>query len=153
VGDGMSKATLEKRIDGSFVTATPQDAEVMQRLKIGDGVVVEFKVMRNYKFHKKYFALLNLAYESWETAEGAPEKNFQQFRDDITILSGHYIQVVRVDNSVRTIAKSVSFASMDADEFERLYDKTCTVLINRILTTYTRPDIDRVINQISEFAT
>ena len=42
---------------------------------------------------------------------------------------------------------------MDADEFERLYDKTCTVLINRILTTYTRPDIDRVINQISEFAT
>lgn len=149
----MSKVTLEKRLDGSFVPATPQDAEAMQRVKIGDGITVEFRRMRNYEFHKKYFALLNLAYDAWETKEGAPEKNFHQFREDITILSGYYIQVYRVDDSVRTIAKSISFGSMEADEFEKLYDKTCDVLIKRILTTYTRPDIDRVINQISEFAT
>ena len=148
----MSKAILEKRIDGAFVPLTPEDAEALKRVKIGNGIAIEFKVPRNYQFLKKYMKLISFAFDNFEPLEGAPEKNFKRFRDDITILSGHYIETPRVDGSVRIEAKSVAFANMEEDEFNVLYDKTCTVLIKFVLKRYTRDDIDRVINKIAEFA-
>lgn len=147
----MTDITLEKR-PGCFVPATLQDEQKLDRIKIGDCITVPFKAKRNGQFHKKFFALLEYAFSIWEPEEGLPEKNFERFRKDITILAGYYHEVPRIDGTTRVTAKSISFAKMDEDEFSLLYESTITTLLKFVLKNYTRDDINRVLNNVAEFA-
>jgi hypothetical protein len=87
--------------------------------------------------HKKYFALLKIAYDNWSPGEinskyGVPMKNFERFRKDVAILTGHFELVIRVDGSSRPEAKSISFSKMDQIEFDKLYSKTIDLMIKNI---------------------
>lgn len=52
---------------------------------------------------------------------------------------------------VRLIAKSISFGSMGQDEFTALYDAVANVILSRVLRTYTREDLDTVVEKILGF--
>jgi len=149
-----------KKVTG--VTIVPEDkesADFIDKLKINEVITAEFKKPRNYKFHKKYFALLNFAYENWEPEalqdakwdNVIPEKSFNRFRKDLIILSGHYDAVYRVDGSVRIEAKSIAFNKMNEETFAELYDATINVILKKILTNYSREDLDKVVEQLEEF--
>ncbi len=47
----------------TLVAASDHDAELLKYIKIGSPTRMVFKRVRNYEFHKKYFALLNLAFD------------------------------------------------------------------------------------------
>ena len=109
--------------------------------------------------HKKYFALLNLAFENWEPGEidskyGKPMKNFDRFRKDVAILTGHYDLVIRVDGSSRPEAKSISFAKMDQSEFEGLYSKTIDLLVEKIYgkDNMTPEQMDKLVMEFIRFS-
>ena len=100
-----------------------------------------------------------MAYENWEPGEidskyGKPMKNFDRFRKDIAILTGHYDLVVRVDGSSRPEAKSISFAKMDQVEFDRLYSKTIDLLIDKIYgrENMTEEQIDKLVMEFIRFS-
>nr|WP_315249239.1 DUF1367 family protein [uncultured Duganella sp.] len=132
-------------------------AAFIQKMKAGELTHADFKRVRNYKFHKKYFALLDFAFEQWEprdglTYQGMPvAKNKERFRKDLIILAGFYESTVNLRSEVRLEAKSISFGLMDEMEFEQLYNATVDVVLRRILTRYTRQDLDNVINQLLAF--
>lgn len=132
-------------------------AAFIQKMKAGELTHADFKRVRNYKFHKKYFALLDFAFEQWEpngelTYQGIPvAKNKGRFRKDLIILAGFYESTVNLRSEVRLEAKSISFGLMDEVEFEQLYNATVDVVLRRILTRYTREDLDEVINQLLRF--
>ncbi|SDF79615.1 MULTISPECIES: DUF1367 family protein [unclassified Duganella] len=132
-------------------------AAFIQKMKAGELTHADFKRVRNYKFHKKYFALLDFAFEQWEprdglTYQGMPvAKNKERFRKDLIILAGFYESTVNLRSEVRLEAKSISFGLMDEIEFEQLYNATVDVVLRRILTRYTRQDLDEVINQLLRF--
>jgi hypothetical protein len=132
-------------------------AAFIQKMKAGELTHADFKRVRNYKFHKKYFALLDFAFEQWEPSgelayKGMPvAKNKERFRKDLIILAGFYESTVNLRSEVRLEAKSISFAQMDEVEFEQLYNATVDVVLRRILTRYTRQDLDNVINQLLAF--
>lgn len=136
-----------------------QTADFIDRLKYSQIFTADFKRPRNYLFHKKYFALIKYAYENWEPQEFkdaewkgvVPEKSFDRFRKDLIILSGRYHAVYRVDGSVRIEAESISFASMSEESFAELYDATINVILKKILTNYSREDIDKVIETIEGY--
>jgi len=146
----------------------PADAEaagIWKKHKLGSIVRSETTAMRNYRFHKKLFALLNLGFEYWEPAEidckhGVPEKNFEQFREDTIILAGFYKIHYRLDGSFRPKAKSISFARMGNDEFESLYQKVLTVLVKNIQKFSTfgadeesrKVEVNRVVDELLRFA-
>jgi hypothetical protein len=48
-------------------------------------------------------------------------------------------------------AKSISFGLMDEVEFEQLYNATVDVVLRRILTNYSKQDLENVINQLLAF--
>ena len=101
---------------------------------------------RNYKFHKKFFALLNLAFNHWNpepvmTRHGQAQKCRDQFREDLIILSGHYVITRRLDGTERIRAKSIKFSNMDEEEFTVLYDSIVTVIIQKILIGWTVEEI------------
>lgn len=150
------KFHMRKDAGGVLLPADDEAAENLRKIKTGSYVVVEVKRENNYKFHKKLYALANLAYEAWEPVKkehkGVPIlKNFDQFREDITILAGFYETRVRLNGEVRFIAKSWSFARMPDDEKDRLYNGIINVVLSNILTNYTRDDLDNVVNQVLSF--
>lgn len=136
----------------TLMPATDHDAQLLQHIKIGQPTRLTFKRVRNYEFHKKFFALLNLAFDYWEPPENnVGEKNFEQFRADIIIKCGFYHQWIRLDGSTRVMPKSISFGSMSEDEFERLYAKAIDVIIKHVLENYTEEMLRSVVDQIEAF--
>jgi hypothetical protein len=153
----MTEIVLLKTPSGALVPCDPQAAEYIAKLRLGTGVRVKVTKQRNVQFHRKFFALLNLAFEAWEPTQkeykGTPiAKNFEQFRNDVTVLAGHYETSVTLKGEVRLTAKSISFGNMDADTFDALYSSVIDVVLARILTKYTRDDLDTVIENVLRFA-
>lgn len=150
------KIVLTKAPGGVLVPIDQQAVEYLAKLKLGAGVTVEIKQHRNPGHHRKFFALLNLAFESWEPAgteyKGERvQKNFEQFRNDLTVLAGHYETAITLKGETRLTAKSISFANMAQVEFDKLYSSVIDVVLARVLTNYTRDDLDQVIEKILRF--
>lgn len=130
------------------------------KLDAGEISFLDFIIPRNGKFHRKYFALLDVGYDCWEPSRKrksykgmAVEKSREQFREDITILAGYYEQTFNLKGEMRLRAKSISFANMDDIEFERLYQATVTVLLREVCHNYKdRAELDSVVDQMMRFA-
>jgi hypothetical protein len=109
----------------------------MDGIKIGAEVHGNMRQKRILWKHRKYFALLKIAYDNWTPGEinskyGVPMKNFERFRKDVAILTGHFELVIRVDGTSRPEGKSISFSKMDQIEFDELYSKTIDLLVKNI---------------------
>lgn len=162
----MTELFLLKTPHG-LVPSADSDAAIMDKWRTGDLIKCEVSRPRNPQFLRKFFVLLNYAFDSWEPSynldtlpsgmriskDSAPEKHFDRFRKDITIACGHYELVVNIKGDVRAEAKSISFASMDEDQFSELYESAITYLIKHaILTNQDRDEVDAVVEQLLSFA-
>ena len=152
----MTAIVLAKAAGGALIPLDQQAVDFLAKLKLGAGVTVEIKRHRNPGFHRKFFALLNLAFESWEPVAATYKgqvvgKNFDKFRNDITVMAGHYEMAVNLRGEVQLTAKSISFGSMEQEDFEALYSDVVNVILAKILKSYTRDDLDNVIDQILGF--
>lgn len=153
----MTEITLMRTPQGYLVPADQQSMDAVAKLKAGVGIRASFKKENHLPFHRKLFALANIGYDAWEPQDlqykgAVVQKNFDQFRDDITILAGFYTASMRLDGTVRLSAKSWSFASMSQDEREVLYSAIINVLLAHVLTRYTRDDIDAQVESVLRFA-
>jgi Protein of unknown function (DUF1367) len=151
--------------DGRLHGLTAADEAARQQFKrmtneLGDGEMVRLSYARprNTKFHRKFFAMLNVGFEHWEpsrkhrTHKGKPiTKNFERFREDITILAGFYEQTIDLKGRMKLTATSIAFANMTEDEFEGLYNAVAQVLLTQVLTNYQRNDLDRVVEELIRF--
>lgn len=149
--------TLIKLASGALMPYDDESAEQVRKIRTGSLVHAKATRVRNYEFHKKFFALIGLAYDIWvETVpkmeyKGQPvQPNKTRFRKDATILAGFYTSTVSLKGDVRLDAKSISFASMDESEFEKLFSSFINVILTKILTNgqlteqQIRDHVDRV---------
>ena len=100
-----------------------------QKLKIGWEGEVTFVQKRNYLFHKKYMALINMAFQNQEKFN-----NVTHYRKYLTCKAGFYT-AYETDKGTFIEADSISFASMDELEFSDLYSKMIDVIIQEIGVT------------------
>lgn len=151
------KCFLRKLTGGVFRPDGEEDAEAMKMVPVGGVIKVEWHRPRNYQFHKKFFAMLQVGFDAWEPPEkeykGLPvQKNFERFREDIIISAGFYDVAVNIQGEVRAVAKSISFGKMTEEEFGTLYNAVATVLLQKVLQNYTQADLDSVVEELSGFA-
>lgn len=152
---------FQKGHGGILIPADAAAQEFVTPIKLGADVWGEFRRARNAKFHRKFFALLDLAFETWEPVAGASEyrgkpieKNKERFRAEILILSGHYDAVYSIKGDVRLIPKSISFTSIDDVEFERVYRGVLNVVWAQIMknSRYSSPnEVDNIVNRLIGF--
>lgn len=152
----MAEIVVIKTSGGLLAPADQPTADYLAKVRVGEVVKVKATRMRNPGHHRKFFALLNFAFDAWEPVEklykGEPvQKNFEQFRADVVILAGYYDTAIRLNGDTRVTAKSISFGSMGQDEFDSLYSATVDVILARILKSYTRADIDQVVERLLAF--
>jgi hypothetical protein len=161
------RAAMERVMFGGYIDGMgPDDKTAWKRfwgrfkkLDAGELVKVSFKVERNGPLHRKFFALLNVGFEAWEPQrkhkqhKGIPvAKNFEQFREDVTILAGYFEQTFDLRGHMKLKAKSISWASMGQEEFEGLYSAVADVLLAKVLVTYKgRDELDEVIEKVLRF--
>ncbi len=126
------------------------------KMEPGELVSAEMVFPRNPRFHRRLFALLTIGFDAWEPGDGKTHKgmeirkDFERFREDITILAGFYDATYNVDGGVSLSAKSISYANMDDAEFERVYSAIADVLLQQVLTRYAgRAELDDVVNRMA----
>ena len=150
------KGTFEILANGMLIPANDETREFIRKKKLGTGISGEFKQIRNYNFLRKYMALMNIGYDAFEPEIAeykgqVVEKNFDRFRHDITIMAGYYTFTTDINGEVKAVAKSISFGSMEEEEFSVLYSKTIDVLLRKVLTEYTKDNLENVVDQVIGF--
>jgi Protein of unknown function (DUF1367) len=127
-------------------------------LEAGECVKIEWKKPRNPRFHRKMFALLNLGFEAWTpdrkhfSYKGRViEKDFDRFRRDVVIQAGFFRQVFDSHGRMILEAESLSYSSMDDERFEVVYSAVAQVLLERVLTNYTKDDLETVVESLMKF--
>ena len=98
--------------------------KIFKRYKVGDIADHEHTIKRNSAFHRKYFAVLNLTFQNQDFA-----KDFDIFREVVTIEAGLFNWVRLIDGEEQKRANSISFAKMDDLQFSYLYSKVFDVCL------------------------
>ena len=109
---------------GKIVTLYDSDYEAFKKVRRDTDLLIDIKQPRNYKFHKKFFALVNMVFENQDRYT-----SIDRLREDLTIEAGFYEEHVTFVGEIKTTAKSISFASMDEIEFITLYNKFIDTVI------------------------
>lgn len=135
------KITLIKQLNNSFKIAYDSDYDKLKKIKHGEPYEFEYKHVRNLKFHKKYFALINMVFQNQEM-----HKNIDHLRRDLTIEAGYYDLRQNIHGEEIKEPKSISFASMDEDEFNDYYGAVIDTIVK-----YFNFDKEDIIQNIEQF--
>lgn len=73
----MAEIALVRTAQG-LVPATDADREIVQKWKAGQVIHGSFTKMRNARFHRKFFAMLDLAWDYWEPKGGLVPRQEQR---------------------------------------------------------------------------
>src|SRR5690625_4308292 len=122
-----------KNTSSGLIPMNDQDYENKRKLKIGEVYQVSVKLARNYRFHKKYFALINLAWEYLNEKQTEMFKTMDVFRKTIEVSSGHCERIYSIRKKEWfDIPKSISFDKMSEDEFSELYSSVLDTLLKMV---------------------
>ena len=116
-----------------LVPSTSEDKEKIGKMPKGEPFEIQWKRQRNPKFHRKFMALIQFAWENKpESMDGNYKmtKNFDDdFRKDIIKFAGYYTCHVNFRGDKEYHAKSIAFDNMNEYEFEELYSACIDVII------------------------
>ena len=135
------KFTIVKQFNNTFKVAYDTDYDKMKRIKVGDFLQCEIKKPRNYMFHKKFFALLNMIYQNQERY-----KNIDHLRNDLTIEAGYYTLRDNLKGEQVYEANSISFAQMNEETFNEYYNKCLDVIVK-----YFNFDKQSIIDNVEQY--
>ena len=118
---------------GKLSPATSEDKEKFDKLPSGEPFQIEWKRQRNPKFHRKFWALMQFAWENkpesmdshFPTSKNVPD----EFRGEIIMRAGYFIEYTNFKGVKDYKPKSIAFDKMNQDEFEELYSACIDVII------------------------
>ncbi|EKG3256490.1 DUF1367 family protein [Salmonella enterica] len=62
---------VKQTSSGILLPATPESGDFLRSVKTGEWIHADFKRVRNYAFHKRFFKLLQLGFDYWTPAGGS----------------------------------------------------------------------------------
>lgn len=133
---------LIKTLNGTFKLAFDSDFEKAKQIPLNVPFEVKYTKKRNAKFHRKFFALVNLCYQNQEQYN-----NFEHLRKELIICAGHYDLIFDLEKGQqKKEAQSISFAKMDETEFSKLYTDVLNVICDKFLF-----DREEVLNEVAQY--
>lgn len=115
---------------GGLVPCDDNDYEEKRKLKVGQIYKATIKLNRNYRLHRKYFALINCAWAYQNERQTAFFKgSVEIFRKTMEMAAGHCERVYSIEHKEwQDVPKSIAFDKMDEAEFRDLYERVKDVL-------------------------
>lgn len=125
------------------------DLQQKKRLRLGSEVRVHVTLPRNIKFHRKFFALLNIVFNNLpeDIQRHTNIYSVESLLTAIKIDIG-YFDMTTVNKYKVVRPKSISFAAMDEAQFSKFYDNAVTDILTNYLPGADRNDL---LNEVSEF--
>lgn len=121
-----------------FVPASALAQEFFEKTKLDAEVELQGKRPRNAAFNRKYFKMVRIV------AEGAGIHP-----DDMLVLVKyalhHYEMVDSPAGGRFPKLRSISFAKMDEQEFENFYNRTLTLIVEKILPGSSIADLESAV--------
>ena len=144
---------LVKHPGGIFSPVNDSDIERLHRFKNGETYTADIKLTRNPRFHRKVMAFFGFCFSHWcaeRAGLGSADETtqFNRFRKDLTILAGFYDTVTNIRGEVRAEAKSLAYAQMEQEEFERCYSSLINAAIKHVFAGTRDPNI---LNQLQGY--
>ena len=132
-----------------LIPANDRESEKFKRFLDRALYTIDIKEPRNPKFHRKVFAFLNYCFEYWQNDNDyqTERTSFDVFRDNLTVIAGFKDVYYKLDGSLRVEAKSISYASMEQDDFEQYY----LALIQAAMSTIFKDCDESYYNQLLAF--
>lgn len=149
----MVELLLRKVAANTLIADDEATVELLAKIKMGETMAAEARLPRNYRFLKKFMSLVRLAFDYWSWPEGVKFRgvevmpNFERFRSDLLVLSGHYIATYNARGEVRLEGKSISFAKATEEEFGQFYESVLTKVIQHIGDRISRKEVEATVEQ------
>ena len=131
---------LYKGFDGNFIPADDEDREKAKKIKNGTIVKAKVTVPRNYKYHQKFFVFIKATFDMQEHFE-----DMEVYRKWITMKAGWFDTIHSPNGNTVFAAKSISFDSMEEDEFEKLFSACIDVFLKELGNGITEDELRRVV--------
>lgn len=148
----VTEIYMIKRGDNSFAPAFDSDYEKIKRFKVGDPALFKIVKPRNYEFHKKFFALLQMTLENTPRLLHVISKvtgevvevpyTMEALLIEVKLKTGHYEIHVTTKGKPIYVPQSISFAAMDETSFEEFYKNAVQVVIQYFLIGMSDEEID-----------
>lgn len=129
----MTKISLIRTLSG-FKPTHDSDFELSKKIKLNEPYEFEYKQPRNYRFLKKFFALVRMLYDNQEIYTDS-----EHLREDLIIEAGYYVLSYNIHGEEIKRAKSISFANMSQTEFDELYYNVIDVIVKHF--NFNKQDI------------
>lgn len=128
----------------SFEPQSADDFKKSLKLKEGDWVSIKTWKNRNVSFHRKYFALLNTTiYFLPEEEKYDRFRNINFLRKELMIMIGHVDIHVDMEGEQHLIPLSISFESMDDEEFQSIYSLSVDAVLKYFLHQLTQDQFEK----------
>jgi hypothetical protein len=108
---------------GGFIPLE-DEKEKFAKLVIGDVYEFSIKLVRNYEFHKKFFALLKVGCENSKSID-APLDVYRKY----ALIKSGYCQIYTTPKGKFVEADSIAFDKMDEFEFSQVYNRVFDFII------------------------
>jgi len=117
-----------------LIPCTDDDYDFKKKLKIGEVYSVEIREERNYQFLRKYYALINCAWEFLTEQQKQFIHSKEGFRKTLQVAAGYSDVYYSIDRKEWIEeSKSISFEKMNESEFINLYENVKLVLFSSFL--------------------
>lgn len=125
------------------------DYDLKKRLRVGSVVKCKVSNPRNYKHHKKFFALVRLTFDNlpYNLAEYWNIRNeedmLRRFKRDL----GYFKTSLNERGEKEIEYQSISFSAMEQHEFERFYNQCIDLVLYKYIKGIDREDLIEEIEQ------
>lgn len=118
------------------------DKDIFNKMPLNETFEIEYTKRRNIKFHRKFFAILKLAYENQ-----SDYRVMEDMRRDLLIVSGNYDeQVCKITGEIYKKAHSINFSNMDDLQFNEVYTS-----VKNVICKWLGIDNETLENEIEQF--
>jgi hypothetical protein len=119
--DFESRAFIRR--GNTLVPADVHAEDLFEGIKDGKKVLIRIWSPRNIDHHRKLFAILNCVCENSEKWN-----DVEELLQVVKIATGYVTVVQGLDGDIYRIPKSISFASMPQDQFNRFFNRAVYTL-------------------------
>lgn len=120
----------------------------VKRMEAGELLSFSWKKPRNPQHHKKFMALVTYVKDNSDTFDTK-----KKALTAVKIAAGHVEwEMSPVTGELVPIPKSISFDSMDQNEFDNFYSDAIDGVVKHILPHLNRVDLQTALDQVNRFA-
>lgn len=111
-----------------------EDYDQLNKIKVGSVVKAKIVQPRNVKFHRKFFAMLNAAWDCLTEQQRDNLHSKDNFREQLLITSGFVEPLYDMyGQKFLERAKSISFAKMDEPAFSEVYNRVLDTILTLLV--------------------